>query len=169
MYSASRPGAIVAEMFSLSLEAFSVPLSIVLGTSLLLLCFAFIKGRTTSRKFTVVNELYVDHFPPSRRHMLPRVLGTRSTEIHPTMLQKKALPSTRMVDLDRVNMYTPTGFTTREIKSLGHFPDYALLSGVRPPQPCSPDFDISKAVFRPFRPFRWKYHQNMCEKLPPYP
>lgn len=57
-------------------------------------------------------------------------------------------------------MYTPTGFSTRDIRALGRFPDYAKLSGIRYPTPYV-DFDVTKARFRPFRPFRWNYHQTM--------
>lgn len=39
--------------------------------------------------------------------------------------------------------------------------DYFELSGVPAPNPL-PDFDIDTAKARPYRPFRWKYHQNMC-------
>ncbi|KAG7086669.1 hypothetical protein E1B28_002609 [Marasmius oreades] len=38
--------------------------------------------------------------------------------------------------------------------------DYFELSGVPAPTPL-PDFDIDKAKPRPYRPFRWEYHQNM--------
>jgi hypothetical protein len=40
--------------------------------------------------------------------------------------------------------------------------DYFALTGVLPPKPLL-DFDIDKALPRPYRPFRWKYHQTMCE------
>ncbi|KDR69010.1 hypothetical protein GALMADRAFT_272187 [Galerina marginata CBS 339.88] len=42
-------------------------------------------------------------------------------------------------------------------------PDYFKLSGVAPPTPLW-DFDIDKAKPRPYRPFRWEYHQNMALK-----
>ncbi|KAF5391770.1 hypothetical protein D9757_001719 [Collybiopsis confluens] len=41
--------------------------------------------------------------------------------------------------------------------------DYFELSGVPPPVPL-PSFDIDKAKARPYRPFRWTYHQNMSLK-----
>jgi hypothetical protein len=56
---------------------------------------------------------------------------------------------------------TPTGFSAVDIKELGDFPDYASLSGVPLPEPY-PDFDIKKAIARPYRPLRWRYHQTMC-------
>ena len=60
--------------------------------------------------------------------------------------------------------YSPTGVTVDEIKTLGDFPDYEALSGV--PAPVAYEgFEIEKAIARPYRPFRWKYHQTMCESL----
>ncbi|KAL0577898.1 hypothetical protein V5O48_004093 [Marasmius crinis-equi] len=45
--------------------------------------------------------------------------------------------------------------------------DYFQLTGVPPPTPL-PNFDINKAKPRPYRPFRWEYHQNMSlHKLEP--
>lgn len=64
--------------------------------------------------------------------------------------------------LTQDNFYTATGFSTQEIRALGRFPDYSVLSGVPNPQPVSPRWDINKAIFRPFRPFRWNYHQHMA-------
>lgn len=64
-------------------------------------------------------------------------------------------------------LYTPTEFSTEEIKALGEFPDYATLSGVPLPRPYH-EFDIKKALPRPYRPFRWNYHQTMSlKKLQP--
>ncbi|KAF5386832.1 hypothetical protein D9615_001673 [Tricholomella constricta] len=42
-------------------------------------------------------------------------------------------------------------------------PDYFRLSGVPAPTPLN-EFDITKAKARPYRPFRWEYHQNMSLK-----
>ncbi|KAJ6547110.1 hypothetical protein B0H19DRAFT_1164033 [Mycena capillaripes] len=41
--------------------------------------------------------------------------------------------------------------------------DYFALTGVRPPVPLL-DFDIDKTKARPYRPFRWEYHQTMSLK-----
>jgi hypothetical protein len=41
-------------------------------------------------------------------------------------------------------------------------PNYAKLTGFPEPKPVY-DFDIDIAKPRPYRPFRWEYHQNMCE------
>ena len=58
--------------------------------------------------------------------------------------------------------YVYSGFSVREVKALGDFPDYAALSEVPLPRPYE-GFDIDKALPRPYRPFRWAYHQTMCE------
>lgn len=60
------------------------------------------------------------------------------------------------------DMYSPTGFTVDEIRALGPFPDYAALSGVPGPDYSGADFDLSSTTFRPYRPFRWAYHQTMA-------
>ena len=107
-------------------------------------------------------------FPPSRRHVLASLSGVEKfrrdgEEISPETLRARALSTTTTTaaDLDKDDLYTPTGFLTQEIRALGRFPDYGLLSGVRPPAPVAADWDISKAVFRPYRPLRWGYHQHM--------
>ncbi|ORY70972.1 uncharacterized protein BCR38DRAFT_453639 [Pseudomassariella vexata] len=105
-------------------------------------------------------------FPPSRRHTLARLLpsskiATKQNVIPPHELRRKQLTTTKVQDLDKPDQYTPTGFSTQEIKAMGRFPDYSVLSGVAHPQP-SHSFDISKATFRPFRPLRWTYHQTMA-------
>ncbi|KIV92538.1 hypothetical protein PV10_03829 [Exophiala mesophila] len=56
--------------------------------------------------------------------------------------------------------YVFTGTKVREVRALGDFPDYATLSGVPLPEPY-PEHDITKAMPRPYRPFRWLYHQTM--------
>lgn len=60
--------------------------------------------------------------------------------------------------------FTPTGVTVDEIKALGDFPDYEALSGVPAPAAYK-GFQIENAIARPYRPFRWKYHQTMCKSL----
>jgi hypothetical protein len=59
------------------------------------------------------------------------------------------------------DMYTPCGFSVGEIKALGSFADYATLSDVPLPKPYH-TFELEKALPRPYRPFRWAYHQTMC-------
>lgn len=60
------------------------------------------------------------------------------------------------------NKYIYTGHKVQEVRALGDFPDYSTLSGVPLPEPY-PEHDITKALPRPYRPFRWAYHQTMCE------
>ena len=57
--------------------------------------------------------------------------------------------------------YTPMEISMAEIKALGDFPDYSQLSGVPLPEAYK-EFEIEKALPRPYRPFRWAYHQTMC-------
>lgn len=52
------------------------------------------------------------------------------------------------------------GLSVREGKVEGET-NYFDLTGVPPPKPL-PAFDIDNALPRPYRPFRWKYHQTMC-------
>ena len=60
------------------------------------------------------------------------------------------------------NKFVYTGFSAREIRALGDFPDYAAISEVPLPRPYE-GFDIDKARPRPYRPVRWAYHQTMCK------
>ncbi|KAL8967648.1 MAG: hypothetical protein Q9183_002818, partial [Haloplaca sp. 2 TL-2023] len=63
--------------------------------------------------------------------------------------------------------YTPLGISLAEVAALGDFPDYAELSGVPLPEPYK-EFKIESALPRPYRPFRWAYHQTMAlTKLEP--
>lgn len=111
---------------------------------------------------------YSDVFPPSRRSTLaetdlPSKLGTTSEELvtsQPTWT-KNMLPLECSYMDAKDSMFTPCEFSIKEIKALGDFPDYAALSGVPLPQPYT-EFDIKKALPRPYRPFRWAYHQTMC-------
>ncbi|KAI0123968.1 hypothetical protein BJ170DRAFT_586016 [Xylariales sp. AK1849] len=105
-------------------------------------------------------------FPPSRRAALAKLLpssklATKETAIPSLELRRNQLPSTHAQDLNKKDQFTPTGLLTQEIKALGRFPDYSVLSGIPHPRP-SPSFDIAKAAFRPFRPFRWTFHQTMA-------
>ncbi|KAI1387718.1 uncharacterized protein F4822DRAFT_290685 [Hypoxylon trugodes] len=56
--------------------------------------------------------------------------------------------------------YSYMGFSVRELKALGDFPDYSTISEVPMPNPY-PEFNIDRALPRPYRPFRWAYHQTM--------
>lgn len=120
--------------------------------------------RISSR--TLEKNPWILQFPPSQRHTLADLkLNNASTGPYltpsPENLYKHAVPSTRTADMDQKNLFTPTGFSTEDIRALGRFPDYSVLTGTRYPQPYGDHFDINKAIFRPFRPFRWTYHQTM--------
>lgn len=104
-------------------------------------------------------------FPPSRRHTLAELKLKGSTGPYttpaPEVLSRLAIPSTATPDFDKDNQFTPTGFSTQDLRALGRFPDYSVITGTRYPKPYGSHFDIKKAIFRPFRPFRWNYHQTM--------
>ena len=113
---------------------------------------------------------YVDSFPPSQRATLAKVGETLPPErrrklggegVDPTVFARSLMPFTSNYVECEESKYTPTAFSVEEIKALGNFPDYAELSGVPLPEPYV-DFDIEKALPRPYRPFRWAYHQTMC-------
>ena len=115
---------------------------------------------------------YADAFPPSRRCVLFELAERASssnqkilisTEPPMDFLRNDPLPTTRSYGLENNALkYTPTGFSTEEIKAMGDFPAYDILSGIPLPEPYV-NFDPAKAVPRPYRPFRWAYHQTMCE------
>lgn len=112
----------------------------------------------------------INSFPPSRREVLHELAKTASAsnkkiligpEPEKEFLRDNSLPTTRSYDLNNDSpKYTPTGFSTTEIKAMGDFPAYNLLSGVPLPQPYE-GFDHTKALPRPYRPLRWAYHQTM--------
>jgi hypothetical protein len=112
-------------------------------------------------------------FPPSRREALGNLSPdamhgpgktARELSVLPPNYETR-VPSEEVWDFKKLaNGATATGFTLDEIKRLGDFPDYSALSGI--PLPVEyVGFDITKAKARPFRPFRWAYHQTMCESL----
>jgi len=113
---------------------------------------------------------YKDIFPPSGRedlmkvteslpvHLQQRVGGL---EINEDEFRKSLIPLTAHYETCGPSTYTPTGFSIGEVKALGDFPDYAGLSCVPLPEPYH-ECDFQKALPRPYRPFRWSYHQTMC-------
>jgi hypothetical protein len=112
---------------------------------------------------------FINTFPPSRRCALSELNASEksSVSIGPepstNFLVNDALPTTRSYNLENdAPKYTPTGFSTAEIKSMGDFPAYDILSGVPLPEPYQ-NYDPTKALPRPYRPFRWAYHQTMCK------
>ncbi|KAF7322517.1 hypothetical protein HMN09_00030200 [Mycena chlorophos] len=52
----------------------------------------------------------------------------------------------------------------RARKSSRRPPDYFKLAGIRAPNPLPRDFNVDLEVARPYRPFRWPYHQTMSLK-----
>jgi hypothetical protein len=123
---------------------------------------------------------YKEVFPPSRRSSLASAAGIISPALKEKLAistsgghesRKGSLASSTVIpftspidDCLSPNTYTPTEFTTEEILALGDFPDYAELSGVPLPEPYK-EFIFEKALPRPYRPFRWSYHQTMCKFL----
>lgn len=105
---------------------------------------------------------YKTAFPPSRRHVLEELLllDKPHTQLRPPNYNK-LLPDKETPDpKQHLQHVTATGFTLEEIQRLGDFPDYATLSGV--PLPAAYlEFDVNTALPRPYRPFRWAYHQTM--------
>ena len=128
------------------------------------------KAQPAKRRESTATD-YNNQFPPNRREAIISETDPKGAECRKllkspgpsdSVFRSNQLPSTTTKDLEKPGQYTPTGFSTADIKALGSFPDYSVLSGVPPPKPC-PDFNIETAAFRPFRPFRWSYHQTMCE------
>ena len=114
---------------------------------------------------------YSETFPPSRRFTLADIQSDLSIVLgksrdalvaSPPNSRKACLPLAMSYTATEKVMFTPTEFSTEEIKALGDFPDYSTLSGVPLPKPYH-EFDIKKALPRPYRPFRWNYHQTMCK------
>ena len=135
---------------------------------------SFSPSKDAADKKTSLHSTAPDYskvLPPSRRSALTVLAETASSanqEIlsgpEPTLnsLLDNLLPTTRSYDLDNiVPKYTPTGFSTTEIKAMGDFPAYDVLSGVPLPAPYE-NFNPETALPRPYRPFRWAYHQTMC-------
>ncbi|KAL4904493.1 hypothetical protein BDW74DRAFT_178599 [Aspergillus multicolor] len=102
--------------------------------------------------------------PPLRHHVLstlPLPTGYKYKEVSETEVLRNPLPMTQDYRTCQDGAYTPTGFSVADIKALGDFPNYAVLSGVPLPTANGEKFDVDKALARPYRPFRWAYHQTM--------
>ncbi|RDA85668.1 hypothetical protein CP532_4644 [Ophiocordyceps camponoti-leonardi (nom. inval.)] len=98
--------------------------------------------------------------PPSQRAVLSELVSSSEASLKSSdnvLLKLEA--DYRLADPSTMLF---SGFTVGQVRALGDFPDYAKLSGVRLPFPIA-DFDIGKAKARPYRPFRWPYHQTMDE------
>ena len=107
---------------------------------------------------------YADALPPQSREALcsldDRPVAGHAVDV--SAVKENILPMTADYRSSPDGKYTPTGISVKELKALGDFPDYATLSGVPLPRPYQ-EFDIEKAIPRPYRPFRWVYHQTMCQ------
>lgn len=108
-------------------------------------------------------QSYNHALPPSRREALLRQKRAviRWKAVDESEMRQNILPMTKDYRTSPGHLYTPTGFSIDDLKALGDFPDYATLSGVPLPQPY-PEHQLDKALPRPYRPFRWSYHQTMC-------
>jgi hypothetical protein len=129
-------------------------------------------ARTPPRSFSPDNKPatspaslsdYNNAMPPQRRHALAELKYEAAPwrDVNEEEVRQNLLPMSANYKMSPSDKYTPMGFSVGEIKGLGNFPDYATLSGVPLPSPYR-EFDISKALPRPYRPFRWAYHQTMC-------
>ena len=114
---------------------------------------------------------YKDVLPPSSRDGLRDILKSlpESKEValsqtpkNEAEFMKNIIPFTADWRECGPSTYTPMGISVEEIRTLGDFPDYSTLSGVPIPEPYR-KFNIHKAIPRPYRPFRWAYHQTMCK------
>lgn len=139
------------------------------------------KMRLVDKTITNSASTIPDHptaFPPSRRWVLPILaelaVSSKQQQVlsgpdpPKDVVQNAQLPrseSFKSVTEAGEAKYLPNGFSTAEIQALGDFPAYDILSGVRLPKAYE-EFDPSKALSRPYRPFRWAYHQTMCKTLP---
>ncbi|OQE39879.1 hypothetical protein PENCOP_c006G03022 [Penicillium coprophilum] len=105
---------------------------------------------------------YENVLPPQRRHTLADLDCDAAPErdVHEDEVRRNILPMSADYTTSPDDKYTPMGFSVTEVKCLGDFPDYSTLSGVPLPIPY-PEFNIEKALPRPYRPFRWAYHQTM--------
>lgn len=118
------------------------------------------------------STIYKDIFPPSTRRNLPVCAKSwsslyaglqrqpNSDEVNRELSQDIVIPFETDYRVCSPGTYTPMGISLAEVKTLGDFPDYAKLSGVPLPEAYK-EFKIETAMARPYRPFRWAYHQTM--------
>ena len=129
------------------------------------------KQPTSSKPLASSTSELTATFPPSQREQLrvmredmplaqQKALGDLSFDR--TAFERSLLGFEEDYNKADDSKYIYSGFAVREIKALGDFPDDAAISEV--PLPRSYEgFDIDKAKPRPYRPFRWAYHQTMCK------
>lgn len=108
-------------------------------------------------------DSYTTAFPPLHRSCFsdpsPGVVDVKVVDL--ALVSKPLVPLNSDYRQCEPWLFNFTGFSIADIRSLGNFPDYAKLSGVPLPTPLV-DFDVDNALPRPYRPFRWAYHQTMC-------
>ncbi|KAF4971756.1 hypothetical protein FSARC_1505 [Fusarium sarcochroum] len=112
---------------------------------------------------------YTTVYPPPQRHVLPEISSEfpSSNDVNLSVTPQPLLRLDEDYRHADPTKYNFTGFSVDEIRRLGDFPDYAKLSGVSLPEPLK-NFDVDTALPRPYRPFRWAYHQTMSlKKLDP--
>ena len=130
---------------------------------------------TPPRSSPPEKDSYKDILPPSIRSRLLRGATKRSdkrrlqsTHIDEAEVRKNLIPLGANYKECGPSTYTPMGVSLAEIEALGDFPRYDGLSGIPLPKPYE-GFDINTAIPRPYRPFRWEYHQTMCtSRFPPF-
>jgi hypothetical protein len=114
---------------------------------------------------------WLDTFAPTRRDALVEAAKSlpleqrkkiSSEEASQDVLKESIMPFTTDYTKCDGSKYTATGISIDEIRALGDFPDYAELSGVPLPEAYT-EFNVETAMPRPYRPFRWAYHQTMCK------
>ncbi|PYI11243.1 hypothetical protein BO78DRAFT_446151 [Aspergillus sclerotiicarbonarius CBS 121057] len=98
--------------------------------------------------------------PPLRRDHLATIKGFGPDKVTEEAILRQQIGQEEDFRTCESHRFTPTGFSAEEVRQLGDFPNYASLSGVALPNPYR-DFDIERALPRPYRPFRWSYHQTM--------
>lgn len=107
-------------------------------------------------------------FPPSQRQRLGQLCAkaavTNGEAVEPAVISSQLLKMDEDYDSAESERTLFSGFKVSDVIALGDFPDYATLSEVPLPKPIR-DSDITTAKGRPYRPFRWPYHQTMCEYI----
>ncbi|KAM0440663.1 hypothetical protein ACHAQK_005637 [Fusarium lateritium] len=158
----------------------AVSFCVTVCTCLGLLAHALVHKRKTLSRYTYRSSPppepikkaapadYTKVYPPSQRHVLSEILPDFQADN--VDLSVTPRPLLRLDESYRHAVPTSfnfTGFSVDEIRRLGNFPDYSKLSGVPLPEPLK-NFDVNTAMPRPYRPFRWAYHQTMSlKKLDP--
>lgn len=134
----------------------TTPIYIPLFASLLLIAaFALFRPRRSKASSTPPRS--VSPSPADKKPLLP--VQRRNSLVS---LLSNVIPGARRSPPATPSAEVPvTNRTPAEIAAYGNFPDYATLSGVPLPK-AYPELDIAKALPRPYRPFRWAYHQTMC-------